>query len=156
MLWLLSLRQVDCNQGRDGVSGLRLGDFVGDWRIGRQITDRLGPEARLEGRAEFAEVAGGLEYLETGQLRVGDLAAMNASRRYRWRAEGPAIAVEFPDGRAFHRFDPGRDQPEATHDCAPDTYHVRYDFTRWPDWTCHWRVTGPRKDYDMLTRYSRA
>ena len=64
------------------------------------------------------------------------------------------IAVFFADGRAFHRFVPAADTVEADHWCDPDTYKVRYDFSRWPVWQAEWRVTGPRKDYVMQSVYT--
>jgi hypothetical protein len=30
---------------------------------------------------------------------------------------------------------------------------VRYDFRDWPRWQAEWRVTGPRKDYGIVTRF---
>ena len=79
---------------------------------------------------------------------------MQATRRYLWRAGGAgAIDVLFEDGRFFHSFDPDAPTPAAPHDCPPDTYRVRYDFTGWPEWQAEWRVTGPDKDYTMLSRF---
>jgi hypothetical protein len=62
--------------------------------------------------------------------------------------------VLFADGRPFHAFDPGAARPEAAHDCPPDLYRVRYDFSDWPDWQAAWEVRGPRKDYRMVSRYA--
>ena len=79
---------------------------------------------------------------------------MEARRVYLWRdAEPGAVAVTFDDGRPFHQFD--LTGGEARHACPPDTYRVRYDFSEWPVWTARWRVTGPRKDYLMTSRYRR-
>ncbi len=97
----------------------------------------------------------GLAYSEAGLLKVADRPPLSATRHYRWRTNGPLIAVEFVDGRPFHEFDPAKDHPTASHDCAPDLYRVRYDFTRWPDWQVTWDVRGPRKDYTSVSRYSR-
>ena len=79
---------------------------------------------------------------------------MQATRRYLWRDGGAGtIDVLFEDGRFFHRFDAEDPAPGASHDCAPDSYRVRYDFRAWPRWQAEWRVTGPRKDYAMVSRY---
>ena len=51
---------------------------------------------------------------------------------------------------------PTETDPGDVHACDPDTYRVRYDFRRWPRWQAEWRVTGPRKDYGMLSRFRRA
>ena len=43
--------------------------------------------------------------------------------------------------------------PPPAHDCPPDSYRVRYDFRAWPRWQAEWRVTGPRKDYGIVSRF---
>lgn len=130
-----------------------LSDFEGGWRLDRRIDDaRAGLTGRLEGQAVFRPVQGGLVVTETGRLSYGAAPPLQAERVYLWRAEAGGIAVAFEDGHPFHWFAPAR--PEATHDCPPDLYRVRYDFTRWPDWQAVWHVTGPRKDYVMTSRYA--
>ena len=133
---------------------MRLEDFAGHWRIGRQIEDRLGGLAgAFSGRAEFRPVARGLAYHEEGLLRLGAGTEVVAVRDYLWREEGGLIVVDHGDGRPFHAFDPAA--PEARHWCDPDDYRVRYDFSRWPEWRAEWTVRGPRKDYTMVSLYAR-
>ena len=135
--------------------GMQLSDFEGDWRIDREITDALGPDARFEGKARFTRDAGGLLYAEDGVLMLMGQAPFAASRRYHWsEADEGRILVSFADGRPFHAFHPGAG-PEAEHHCAPDHYRVAYAFGDWPDWTARWTVSGPRKDYRMVSRYRR-
>lgn len=127
----------------------RLQDFLGDWRLAREITHGDGSAARFEGRAEWrAEDAGAL-YVETGELIIG-AGRFAAERRYRWGAD---LSVWFDDGRFFHHVPPGGGA--AAHWCDPDQYDAEYDFSRWPEWTARWRVRGPRKDYEMLSHYRR-
>lgn len=76
---------------------------------------------------------------------------MTAERRYRWDSD---LRVFFEDGRFFHQVP--RTGGATEHWCAPDMYRVRYRFARWPEWETVWRVIGPRKDYAMITRYTRA
>lgn len=134
---------------------MRLSAFEGDWSVERAISDaRSGLPGRLEGTARFVPDGVGLAYHETGWLTLGDAPPVAASRSYLWREDDAGgIEVRFADGRFFHRFDPAAPAPEADHDCAPDLYRVRYDFAAWPTWTARWRVTGPRKDYEMITRF---
>lgn len=132
-----------------------LADFTGHWVVTRRIDDRLaGQTGSFAGTAVFTPSGEVLQYRESGELRLGAAAPMLAERAYLWRALSGRIVVDYADGRPFHDFDP-RDG-RATHDCAPDVYVVRYDFARWPDWLANWHVTGPRKDYDMVTEYRRA
>ena len=130
----------------------RLGDFIGLWRVDRQIEDRrAGGCGHFSGTATFTPSGAGLDYAETGILALGAAPPLRAERRYVWSASGGRIHVAFADGRPFHDFDPA--DPAATHFCAPDHYVVRYDFSRWPDWSSEWQVSGPRKDYAMTSRF---
>lgn len=134
---------------------MRLSAFLGAWALDRSIEDaRAARSGRLAGEARFSPAPDGLAYEEAGTLAFPGTAPMQASRRYLWRQGGAGgIDVLFADGRFFHAFDPALPEPSALHDCPPDTYRVRYDFTAWPLWQAEWRVTGPDKDYIMLSRY---
>ena len=135
--------------------GLRA--FEGDWRVARVIRHAQGPDARFDGAARFLPDGTGLLYIEEGSLCIDGRAPMRAERRYLWRAGASGtIEVLFEDGRAFHRIAPGAEAPEDRHDCPPDIYDVTYDFRRWPEWRCVWRVRGPEKDYRMESLYRRA
>ncbi|WP_240611000.1 DUF6314 family protein [Oceaniglobus ichthyenteri] len=132
-----------------------LADFIGLWRIERDIEDRrAGNTARFKGQVRFEPGDSGLIYDETGQLYMPGQGAITATRRYFWRQQEGEIAVSFEDGRAFHRFDPGAVQPTATHVCPPDTYRLSYDFAAWPVWYLRHDVTGPRKSYSMRSCYA--
>lgn len=121
----------------------------------RVIDDRLGHvEGHFEGRAWFRPDGEALAYHEEGQLQLGEVPSMASEQNHLWRAKAGRIFVAYGDGRAFHDFDPA--QPDARHLCDPDEYRVRYDFSRWPDWTAVWVVSGPRKDYTMISHYSPA
>ncbi|QDL91840.1 trigger factor [Paroceanicella profunda] len=131
--------------------------FLGHWQVDRHVHDLdAARTGRFEGRASFSPVPGGLLYEEMGTLRLGGL-AMRAARRYLYRfPEGGEVRVYFDDGRFFHAFDPGAARAEALHLCPPDRYEVAYLFGPDPhDWRSEWRVEGPRKDYRLVTRYTR-
>lgn len=146
----------------------QLADFIGDWRLAREIVQADGMVAQFTGQARFTPLgAGRLRYHETGRLCLPGAAPMQAERSYLWAAEGEGageegageeIAVFFADGRPFHRFSPGAPgaTPEAAHLCPPDHYRVAYDFRHWPSWSAHWQVAGPRKAYSLTSRYCRA
>ncbi|MDG4648494.1 DUF6314 family protein [Roseibacterium sp. SDUM158017] len=124
----------------------------GAWRLERGIEDfRAGLTGRLEGTCSWTPDAAGLVQEETGRLTYGGGPPMMAQRRYLWRADGAAIDVLFEDGRPFHRIEPGRSSD--THHCDPDTYTVTYLFDG-PAFSTLWRVTGPRKDLLIRSRYS--
>ncbi len=133
-----------------------LADFVGHWRIERQIEDHAsGQPLSFSGRATLTDEGGCLLYEEAGTLVMPGQAGFHATRRYTWREVPGAIQVYFDDGRYFHSFDPNAAAPEDRHWCDPDTYEARYSFEYWPLWQADWRVRGPRKDYVSRTSYSR-
>lgn len=129
--------------------------LLGDWIIRRDIFDLDSNwTGRFEGTGTFAPSATGLAYTEQGQLRFAGLPPFKATRSYHYVADGAEIVVEFEGGRFFHRFDPSRES-DARHFCDPDTYDVRYVFDFPATWRAEWRVEGPRKDYRMVTTYTR-
>ena len=132
---------------------IELCDFEGRWHVARVIEDaKTGGQGHFEGEVLFEPEADGLRYTETGTLRLDGQPGFTSSLVYLWRPDLAGVAVFFDDGRPFHGFDLAA-QPEATHWCDPDHYTVRYDFSDWPNWSARWAVTGPRKDYVMMSRY---
>ncbi|WP_170159970.1 DUF6314 family protein [Frondihabitans australicus] len=125
----------------------------GVWRFERTIDDRLqGRRIHVAGTATFAPRSdGAIAWDEEGLLdQGGDRVPVAAHRLLRRDAAG-AWAVEFADGRPFH---PWRVDAEVVHDCAPDDYRGRIDAEGGAAaWTQTWNVTGPMKDYTMVTRY---
>lgn len=143
-------------QGRSGTVIPGLDDFEGDWRVTREIVHTGGPDARFAGVARFLPDGAGLSYREEGELVIAGQVPVRAERRYLWRpGVAGAIEVLFDDGRAFHRIDPATGASCDRHRCEQDVYDVAYDFGTWPEWSSCWRVTGPRKDYEMQSRYRR-
>lgn len=132
---------------------MRLEAFRGNWILTRTIEDRRESRSgQFSGTARFGPAAQGLDYREDGILVLGG-ASYRASRRYFWSQANDDIEVHFADGRFFHRFRPGADQPAGEHPCGEDFYRVTYDFSRWPHWRAEWRVTGPAKDYILVSEY---
>ena len=135
---------------------LGLADFAGEWTVARRIADRHGAQSgRFDGVATLTPQADALAYLERGTLHLGPAATFHAERRYLWRFEAGTVAMAFADGRPFHRFVPEGRAAGTDHPCGADLYRVAYDFTGWPAWESRWRVTGPAKDYEMVTLYTR-
>lgn len=131
--------------------------FAGRWALKRDIfnvdAEWLG---HLDGHATFRPVDTGLHYLEEGTLEFAGLSATRATRAYRWHFPGAGqIDVRFDDDRPFHTFTYCDGRAHARHFCDPDDYAVTYDFSRWPTWRSEWRVEGPRKDYRMVSIFTR-
>lgn len=125
-----------------------LADFEGTWNLTRQITHDTGARATFDGRAIWTPDAQGMQYRESGQLKMPGSPAMQAERRYLWR---DPLEVYFADGRFFHQI-PAMGGT-AQHWCDPDTYLVQYDFEAWPAFSTVWQVTGPKKAYEMISHY---
>lgn len=130
--------------------------FLGCWELTRQIEDaKAKSTARFEGRASVRARDSGWLYHEEGKLHLAHGAPLHAERRYLWLPVGQGIDISFEDGRFFHRMElsSAQESSEAAHWCDPDQYDVRYDFSGWPVWQSTWKVTGPRKNYVMQSRY---
>ncbi len=131
---------------------LELGDFAGKWRLIRNIWQSSGDEFVFAGEATFSRCEVQLVYKETGLVTAPNGKRMEAERTYLWRqGAGNQIDVFFDDNRFFHHFSLLR--PYASHLCGNDQYRVSYSFGQWPVWESSWQVKGPRKDYDMVSRY---
>ncbi|MEM7267985.1 MAG: DUF6314 family protein [Pseudomonadota bacterium] len=125
--------------------------LLGRWRIDRKIENRIGPDAAFTGEGVFEPDAEGLIWRESGRLTTGG-ETLTASRVYLWRF-GPRVTVLYEEGAPFHDFDPA--EPSARHLCGEDVYEVAYAFTPPDRWRAEWRVTGPAKDYLMISEMTR-
>lgn len=97
-----------------------------------------------------------LDFTEHGELRFGGHRGP-ASRAlvYHGRSDGGAD-VRFANGREFYRIDLSYGGSQAAHPCHSDRYVVTVTRLSPDTFSEVWRVTGPAKDYDMTTVYTRA
>ncbi len=133
-------------------------DFEGTWRLERRIAD-VGSRrlvGRFRGEARFARSPDGdLDYLEEGALLLPQGGSFKATRRYLWRFDGPLLRVFFDDGRPFWEVDAAGGGIGSAHLCGADLYRARLVLSGWPRWRLAWRVTGPRKDLVIASRFWR-
>ena len=158
--------------GGPSLPGGTVGYLAGDWDVVREIADhRRGQAGEFRGRASFRPVPdrpvpdrrvpdrpGGcvLDFAEDGELRFGGhRGPASRTLRYHGLADGGA-SVRFADGRAFFRLDLRFGSCRAVHACRADRYAVTVTWLSPDCFTEIWRVTGPDKDYDMTTVYTRA
>lgn len=144
------------------LPGSTVGYLAGDWDVVREIADhRSGQAGEFRGRASFRSAAGRprgrvLDFAEQGELRFGGHRGPASRRlRYHGRADGGAD-VRFADGRAFFGLNLRSGSCRAVHPCRADRYAVTVTWLSPDCFTEIWRVTGPDKDYDMTTVYTRA
>jgi hypothetical protein len=96
-----------------------------------------------------------LVYRERGVLRLGDYQG-RAARVYRYTFPAPGRAeVVFQDGASFHVLDFTGGAWSAVHRCRDDLYRGAFRALAPDAWDAIWRVTGPRKDHTLTTRYDR-
>jgi hypothetical protein len=148
--------------GSPSLPGGTVGYLAGDWDVVREIADhRCGRAGEFRGRARFQCVTDGaecavLDFAEQGELSFGGHRGPACrSLRYHGRADGGAD-VRFTDGREFFRLDLRWGNCRAVHLCRADRYAVTVTWLSPDCFTEIWRVTGPDKDYDMTTVYTRA
>ncbi|MBO0836070.1 MAG: hypothetical protein J2P28_11195 [Actinobacteria bacterium] len=136
--------------------------LAGDWDVVREIADhRSGQAGKFRGRASFRPAGnrtrhGVLDFTEEGELWFGEYSGpASRSLRYRGRSDGSAD-VYFADGREFYRVHLGFGSCHAVHRCRADRYKVIVTMLSADSFSEIWRVTGPAKDYDLTTVYTRA
>jgi hypothetical protein len=129
----------------------------GSWSMDRLVIDHARTTiGRLRGNAIFRPSGADLIYEERGTLILGEHRGQ-AQQTYRYDfAEGDGRAlVRFRDGRPFHDFDLSSGQDFPFHLCPPDSYAGVILALGPISWRTEWKVTGPRKDYDLVTTYTR-
>jgi hypothetical protein len=132
-------------------------DFLhGDWNVVRHISDHLtGAVGEFRGEASFTRAGSDLTYREDGELRFGGhRGPASRSLLYRELADGSAD-VRFADGREFYRLDLRSGTCSAEHPCRADQYRVTVTRLSRDSFAETWRVTGPAKDYELATTYTR-
>ena len=131
--------------------------LLGSWKVDRIVIDRAhAMTGGLKGEATFRPCAGGLLYEEHGTLTLGEhCGRAEQSYLYEFPEGDGRASVRFRDGRAFYELDLSRGQDRVCHACHPDLYDGVFIALSSTTWQSEWKVTGPRKDYDLLTTYTR-
>ena len=127
--------------------------LAGRWDVERTL--RHGDErGAFVGTATFEREGDGLVWDEEGELRLESYDG-SASRRLRIVPAPPAWEVRFDDGRPFHPLDLAGGRCAAVHHCGPDLYEGEYVVLGDGALDVFWRVTGPEKDQEIVSRYRR-
>jgi Family of unknown function (DUF6314) len=137
---------------------------------GRWQFDRIVPGvASLLGQASFAPVGrtpSSLRYKEQGDLRLDAGSTYAAACRYLYCLLGARIVIEFADGAnrgavlhdlsfAASRIDARVLVAHHRHSCWPDNYELAMRIAGSDRFETHYRIAGPRKNYEMHTVYER-
>ena len=131
--------------------------LLGSWTLDRVILDRSrAMTGALEGEARFSPCAGGLLYEEHGILTLGEhRGRAERSYLYLFPEGGGRASVRFRDGRPFHELDLSCGEDRVSHPCRLDLYEGLFTVLGPAWWQSEWKASGPRKDYVLLTTYSR-
>jgi Family of unknown function (DUF6314) len=159
-------------RGRDAahpeLAAGTLGYLAGDWDVVREIADhRSGVAGSFRGRASFQPRPESappgpdgldgrvLELAEQGELRFGaHRGPAGRNLLYCGCSDGSA-EVRFADGREFYHLDLRTGGCHAVHPCRADRYAVTVTWLSADSFTEVWQVTGPAKDYDLTSVYTR-
>jgi hypothetical protein len=119
--------------------------------VRRKVVDHLAAATSwFEGTATLTPD----HFHEEGHLTLG-ASRLHATRAYRLQPTPRGITVSFPDGSEFIVLNREPVQ-KVRHLCGADIYLGHFFFVDPTTWVEAWRVTGPRKHYASLTRYTAA
>ena len=83
---------------------------------------------------------------------------VSAKQNYRYIQKSEEVSKIFDDGRLFYKLSIEKKgktvYAHGNHQCAQDTYKARY-IIRHNDFQLTHTVTGPQKDYQIITDYTR-
>lgn len=132
--------------------------LAGRWSVERTLRDGDARGA-FAGTAEFSRATradGGAPVVwdEAGELRLAGYHGP-ARRRLLLVAVGEAWEVRFDDDRPFHPLDLRDGASLAVHDCGEDRYEGEYVIRGRDAFDVVWRVRGPAKDQEIVSRYRR-
>ncbi|HVC52172.1 MAG TPA: DUF6314 family protein [Stellaceae bacterium] len=133
--------------------------LTGSWLLDRAIDDG---SSMVGGATIVPRSGGGFGYREQGRLTLPGGQVLDGERRYIFVEEVRGFAVLFAEAppRLFHRVALRRERTNfigtATHLCGADRYDSRYAFGPGGGFVIEHRVSGPRKRYTIVTRYSRS
>jgi hypothetical protein len=131
--------------------------LVGSWTVDRLVVDRArAMTGRLKGQARFTPSAGRLLYKERGILTFGEhRGPAEQSYVYEFPESDARASVRFRDGRTFHGLDLTEGEDCVSHACGSDLYEGLFTALSSTEWRSGWTVIGPRKDYDLVTVFTR-
>jgi hypothetical protein len=133
--------------------------LAGAWSFDRVIAG----QGSMQGLATFTPLdAQNLAYREQGRLKLQNGTELEAEREYVFRKRDRGFDVFFKETppRLFHAIklaasDGGVLSGSAGHLCNPDLYQSTYIFRGDGGFVVRHIVSGPRKDYTMITTYMR-
>lgn len=99
------------------------------------------------------EESGRLRYAETGILQMQSFSS-ECFRDYFYDVEDARLRIAFPDGKPFLDLRFVNGEARDSHVCGADVYDARFRFRKGV-WTILYKVSGPRKNYSIISRMTR-
>jgi hypothetical protein len=135
-----------------------LGFMRGRWHLERTLADHRSRTTGLfTGSAVVESVTSDQhDYREQGELRFGGHTGPATRRLVLWGGPDGTADVRFADGRPFYLLDLRSGQWRAEHLCGEDRYEVTHLVLTAGLMEERWRVLGPDKNYESITRLARS
>lgn len=130
--------------------------FKGAWAIERQI---ISEKSNISAKGEAAFVSENtclLRYDEKLEILV-DNSPLESYRRYYYEYDKKADKCfkYFDDKRLFYELITGQAQITGHHECIKDIYEARYTISEDARFNLEYKVFGPSKNHQIITRYLR-
>lgn len=128
--------------------------LIGTWQFNRHITDRKANTTRT---ATGQLVVTANTWAESGVMDGVDFTQNYgvAFGGYNRGQDGQGLTVTFPDGRVFYELANINQNNTIAHLCGGDMYDGLWQYGGNAQFTLTWNVQGERKDYTMITDYSK-
>lgn len=145
----LSVKRIKQSPDAEGI----FRSLGGVWRFTRQIKGC----GKMSGTATFIQKSPNLLlYREDGLLKLNDGPVFESYRNYIYELKNDKITALFEDGRFFHELEfDGGVVARGHHECGLDLYRASYHFETPNAFSLQWAVTGPKKDYTILTNFEK-
>ena len=129
--------------------------FKGRWHFKRQVRGVFPDKLSFQGQGYFTASAPPSQrlYKEEGAYTQKNQ-EIPFQNTYLYEVKTPQeCRVLFPDGRLFYEI--SSQSQEIEHLCGEDKYQGHFEALTPNQWQLFWRVTGPRKSYEIQTFYQR-
>lgn len=125
---------------------------MGSWSIFRHF----GAQGLAVGQAAFTLLTPSLlAYREDLEVHIPGFSEA-VYQEYLYVFEEGCVYKKFKDNRLFYRLEVSNAEATGAHLCGEDHYQAHYSFLGQNNFTLTYRVKGPRKDYEILTEFTRA
>ncbi|HMO02752.1 MAG TPA: DUF6314 family protein [Oligoflexia bacterium] len=138
--------------------------LIGEWQLSRNISGNIYP-MELLGRASFKNCGDYLFYREEFKVPTPIGEILNGTREYQYYFNNDQLAIYFSSmgvrGGLFLSLKLSTNngingtKGSGVHHCGSDRYDAEFNFLTYDNFKITYKVSGPKKDYTMITKYKR-